>query len=90
MLKKKPGTREVEEGSSNSRVKVRAQVNVKEEGMCGRESKFEEGRSQTDKASTAWSKTPSKVGHEHFHLEPHGKKSEGQLSCISLFFEISL
>lgn len=35
MLKKKPGTREVEEGSSNSRVKVRAQVNVKKRECVG-------------------------------------------------------
>ena len=61
----------MEEGSSDRRAKIRAQVNVKEEGLCGRESKFEGGRSQTNKASTVWSKTPSKVGHEHFHHEPH-------------------
>ena len=49
MSKNKTGTREVEEGSSNSGAMIRAQVkNVKEEGMVGRESKSEEESSQTN------------------------------------------
>lgn len=36
----------MEEGVFDRRAKIRAQVNVKEEGLCGRESKFEGGRSQ--------------------------------------------